>query len=187
MNVAEAATRIGQLLEADGLEYAIGGALALGVWGAPRGTKDVDLSVFATPPEYGRVADAFERVGVVFDRIGAERDLGRIGFFRGRLGRIHIDVFMSAHPHFDSMRARRRRIEAPGGQHLYFISAEDLCVMKLVYARDKDFADLERLFAVQPQLDMAYIRQWVRQLPVGDDALATLEALDRRFRAPRGS
>lgn len=68
MNAGEAAKRIARLLEQDGIEYAIGGALALGVWGAPRGTKDVDLSVFVTPDDFARVADVFERAGVMFDR-----------------------------------------------------------------------------------------------------------------------
>ena len=46
MNAIEAARQIGSCLDEDGVPYAIGGALALGVWGVPRATKDVDLSVF---------------------------------------------------------------------------------------------------------------------------------------------
>ena len=34
MSAAEAAKRIGRILETEGIEYAIGGAIALGVWGA---------------------------------------------------------------------------------------------------------------------------------------------------------
>lgn len=186
MNVADVARRIGQLLDADGIDYAIGGALALGVWGAPRGTKDVDLSVFATLDEYDRVADVFERAGVLFDRAGAQKDLERVGFFRGKLGKVHVDVFMSSHPHFEAMRGRRRQVADAGGHHLCFISAEDLCVMKLVYGRDKDLVDLERLFAVQPDLDLAYIQDWVRRMPVTPDTAATLAGLIRRFRPETG-
>lgn len=181
MNVADAARRIGHLLDADHIEYAIGGALALGVWGAPRGTKDVDISVFAALDEYERVADVFERAGVRFDRVGAQRELVRIGFFRGMLGRINIDVFMSTHPHFAAMRVRRQAVTDTDGTLLYFISAEDLCVMKLVYGRDKDIVDLERLFAVRPSLDIAYIREWVGKLPVEPDRAIVLAELVRRF------
>ncbi|MBL0216129.1 MAG: hypothetical protein IPQ07_19880 [Myxococcales bacterium] len=46
MNPIDAARRLAAAFDADGLSYGIGGALALGVWGAPRATKDVDVSVF---------------------------------------------------------------------------------------------------------------------------------------------
>lgn len=46
MNPSEVARRIGEVMDEDAIPYGIGGALALGVWGSPRATKDVDLSVF---------------------------------------------------------------------------------------------------------------------------------------------
>jgi hypothetical protein len=181
MNPAEAAQRLGDQLEDAGLDYAIGGALALGVWGAPRLTNDVDLSIFAPATELDRVGDAFDRAGVIFDRADAVRTIERIGMFKGRLGGIVIDAFMSRHPHMDEMQRRRQRVLGPDGSHLYFVSPEDLCVLKLVYGRDKDIADLERLFAVRPTLDLAYVRSWLSRMPVGSDRVAILDGLERRF------
>ncbi len=40
------AVELGAVLEAAGLPYAIGGALALGVHGVSRSTQDVDINVF---------------------------------------------------------------------------------------------------------------------------------------------
>lgn len=180
MNAFEAARRLGHLLEHDGIEYAIGGALALGVWGAPRGTKDVDLSIFITPSEVDRMAEVFDRAGVMFDRAAAAKNIARTGLVRGRLGRIPIDAFISGHPHFFEMQRRRRAIREADGSQLYFITAEDLCVMKLVYGRDKDVVDLERLFAVR-QLDTAYVREWIAKMPIGPDRVAILDDLERRF------
>lgn len=42
-DAGEAAERVAGTLEAAGLPYAIGGALAMGVHGYPRGTLDVDV------------------------------------------------------------------------------------------------------------------------------------------------
>jgi hypothetical protein len=180
MTPGEAAQRLGDLLEDDGLAYAVGGALALGVWGAPRLTKDVDISVFASAAELDRVCDALERAGMIFDRVQAQKDVARIGLFKGRLGGITIDVFISTHPHFSEMHRRRQRVDAPDGTHLYFISAEDLCVMRLVYGRDKDRVDLERLFAVR-LLDTAYIRSWIAPMLVARDRAAWVDDLEQRF------
>lgn len=182
MNPPDAAQRIGDRLEEAGIEYAIGGALALGTWGAPRMTRDVDLSIFAPIEEFAAVADALERAGMMLHRDDAPKDIARIGMFNGRLAGVVIDVFMSSHPHMLEMQRRRKRIDADDGTHLYFITAEDLVVMKLVYGRDKDVADLERLFAAR-KLDTAYVRTWLAKMPVPPSRGEILDDLARRFQS----
>ncbi|HEY5934364.1 MAG TPA: hypothetical protein VIU61_07015 [Kofleriaceae bacterium] len=177
MNAAQVAVHVATRLDEDGIPYAIGGALALGTWGAPRATSDVDLSVFSSKQELAKISDALERAGMMFDRSAAAKDVDRIGLFKGFIGRTRVDIFMSDHPHMSDM--HRRRICIDG---LWFISAEDLTVMKLIYGRDKDLIDLERLFAVRPQLDVVYVRHWLDQMvPAGDRRHVTLEDLARRF------
>lgn len=182
MNAFELSQHIAECLEEDGLEYAIGGALALTAWAIPRDTKDVDISVFAGDEELPRVIDALERAGVMIDRTDAERSVARIGMFTGRSGRTLVDVFMSQHPHFLEMRHRRRQLGYGAGAPLWFVSAEDLCVLKLFYGRSKDVSDLERIFAARPDMDRAYIRHWLAQMvPPGDRRLTLLDELERRF------
>ena len=183
MNAFEVATHVAARLDEDGLPYAIGGALALTAWAIPRDTKDVDISIFVGEARTSTAFDALERAGVMIDRPDAERSVARIGMFTGRLGRTLIDVFLNQHPHFVEMEKHRVQIRLPSGVALWFVSAEDLCVMKLVYARTKDVADLERLFAALPALDLAYVRSWLAQMvPSGDRRLAVLDNLVARFR-----
>ena len=110
MNAPEAATWIAERLDEDGIDYAIGGALALIAWGAPRATAAVDLSVFVETRELDRVLGALERAGVMV-HADAAKEIERIAMFRGRLGRVPVDVFLSAHPHHHAMRERRRLLE----------------------------------------------------------------------------
>ena len=182
MNAFELSQHIAKRLEEDGMAYAIGGALALTAWAIPRDTKDVDISIFVGEDELARAIDALERAGVMIDRTDAARTVARIGMFTGRSGRTLVDVFMSQHPHFVEMSRRRVQLSYPGGAPLWFVSAEDLCVMKLLYGRTKDLADLERLFAARPDLDAHYVRSWIsKMVPAGDRRLDTLEDLVRRF------
>jgi hypothetical protein len=75
-------------------------------------------------------------------------------------------------------------IEVEGGR-LWFLSAEDLCLHKLIYGRPKDIIDLERLIAVRPNIDLAYVRSWMtRMVPAGDRRFAALDDLERRFKSP---
>jgi hypothetical protein len=46
LNALVVAKRIAERLDEDCIPYGVGGALALGAWGAPRSTKDVDITVF---------------------------------------------------------------------------------------------------------------------------------------------
>jgi hypothetical protein len=183
LNALAAARRIAARLDEDSLPYGIGGALALGVWGAPRSTKDVDLTVFISESELPRAFDALERAGVMIDRVAATRGVARIGLFNGRLGKVVVDVFLTGHPQYLDMQRRCVRISDDHGGTLSFISAEDLCIHKLLFARAKDIADLEHVFARRPELDVDYVRTWLHEMtPDGDARRATLEDLVRRFR-----
>jgi hypothetical protein len=181
MNAFELSEHIAKRLDEEELPYAIGGALALTAWSLPRETNDVDISVFASEHELARVIDALERSGVMLDRIDAAKAVARIGMFTGRAGNTLVDVFISHHPHFLEMQQRRRKLRYPSGAALWFVSAEDLCVMKLIYGRSKDVPDLERMFAALP-LDLGYIRGWLtKMVPAGDRRLALLDDLEHRF------
>ena len=182
MSAADVARRFADRLDEAGISYAIGGALALGVWGAPRTTVDVDISVFVEATDIAPVLDALERAGAMVDRSDAARQATRIGLFRARLGRTPVDVYVRAHPHFDEMRARRRPVPDPDGTTRWFVSAADLAVLKLFYGRDKDLIDLERLFSVRRDIDVDYVRAWIEKMVTpGDRRLAALDDLVARF------
>jgi hypothetical protein len=75
-----------------------------------------------------------------------------------------VDVFLPAHPL--AAAAIERRVRVPfGDADAWIVSAEDLALLKLVYGRTKDFADLERLFAERGKdLDYGYLERWVASL-----------------------
>jgi hypothetical protein len=185
MSTLQLAQHIARCLDEDKLDYAIGGALALTVHALPRDTADVDISVFASVDELPRVFDALERAGVMVDRADAARSQARIGMFTCRAGRRLVDVFLHEHPHFEAMHQRRVRVVTPSGDALWFISAEDLCVTKLFFARPKDVADLERVFAANAGLDIEYVRGWLGRMVAADDRRMTiLDDLATRFSSP---
>ena len=82
----EVARTLADALEGAQIPYAVGGALALAVWGFPRATNDVDLDVFAELEDLPRVFDAFERAGCVVE-LDVERMLA---FGRGAFDRRYV-------------------------------------------------------------------------------------------------
>jgi hypothetical protein len=92
---AELAVHLARQLESADLPYAIGGAIAYGFWGNPRGTRDLDVNVFLPASEGARALDVLVEAGVRFDRAAALRAAAERGEARGVYGSIPVDVFFS--------------------------------------------------------------------------------------------
>ena len=176
----EAAFEIARTLAARGISYAIGGAHAYGLHGVPRATNDVDVNVFVPPEGLPAVLDALRSLGLEVETAEATRTAHRDGAFTARYGLFRVDVFTPSTEF--SGEAERTRVRAEvDGEPAWFLSAEALCVFKLLFFRGKDLVDLERLVAVQRgDLDTTYVRRWVIDLVGEDDPRAT--AWDRIVR-----
>ena len=63
-----AALLLADALDRHRISYAIGGALAYGLWGIPRATIDVDINVFSSDDELPTLFDALAELGIEVDR-----------------------------------------------------------------------------------------------------------------------
>jgi hypothetical protein len=110
----------------------------------------------------------FRSLDIVLDENAARAAAAREGLIVLRWGDYRLDVFT---PSIDfSWEAARTRVRHRiGNAGVWFLSAEALCVFKLLFFRGKDVVDLERLIAVQgAALDAAYVRRHVVTM-LGDD------------------
>jgi len=166
---AEAAQAIADALEAAELPYAIGGALALAIAGVPRGTVDVDVNVFVEHSRLTDLFDALAALGIAVDVDVASERARQDGMFVGRWDGMRIDVFLPSIPFAHEAARTRVRVTDEAGWSGWFLSAEALTVFKLIFFRGKDLVDLERLVAVRPELDRAYVRRWIVEMMGEDD------------------
>ncbi len=164
----ELARTLADALEAAGIPHAVGGALALAVWGFPRATNDVDLDLFVTADDLGPALDVLAAAGCELEPEAALESARERGDFEVWLSGMRIDVFVASIPLYDS--ARRRRRQGPlEGRPAWFLSPEDLATFKLLFFRTKDILDVERLVAFQGDaFDRGYVRRWLVTL-VGED------------------
>ena len=180
---AELARSIADALERHGLKYAIGGALALGFYAAPRATVDVDVNVFV-PPSSGLAAAlaALTDAGFVADQdeIALRQRALAEGQFRGRSAGLRVDVFVPAIPYYEELAQRRCQVTLLG-RPLWILAAADLVVLKLMFFRRRDLADVEAVLRDQRAgLDRAFVRAKLTQL-VGeeDERLTAFAAIER--------
>lgn len=167
-DVFEAALALAEAFERHEVPYALGGALAYGQYGIPRATKDVDVNVFLEPAELAPALAALTELDVELPS-NPEADAEREGLVVGHWGGYRIDVFTPSIP-FSREAERTRRHFRFGARGAWFLSAEALCVFKLLFFRGKDIVDLERLVAVMgAELDSTYVRRNIAQMMGEDD------------------
>ncbi|MDD9938462.1 MAG: hypothetical protein OXT09_32935 [Myxococcales bacterium] len=169
-SAAEAAQLLANALEAEGIPYAIGGALALAVAGVPRGTAHVDLNIFVELDRLSDIVATLESAGVAFNPSEVKARASRDGMFVGRVDGMRIDVFLPSIPFAVEAGRTRVRITDAIGWSGWFLSAEALSIFKLLFFRGKDMVDLERLVAVRPELDTDYARRHIADMMGEDDA-----------------
>ncbi len=170
-NAADAAAFVAGAFEERGISYAIGGALAYGLYGAPRATLDADLNVFVEPEALAPVFEALRSLGIEVDEERCSADARSEGMFVVTYGPFRVDLFVPSIPF--SREAERTRVRHPAPPQLaeaWFLSPEALAVFKLLFFRSKDVADLERLVARQAgRLDAAWVRRHVAEMMGEDD------------------
>ena len=180
---AEVARTIADALDRHGLPYAIGGAIALGFYAVPRATVDVDVNIFVPPADQlARALIALADAGFVAEeeesqlraRANAE------GQFRGSIRGLRVDVFVPAIAYYGQLASRRRQVTLQG-KPLWILSPEDLVVLKMMFFRRKDLADVEAVLRDQgASLDRQFVRrQLIELVGLEDERLAALDEIER--------
>lgn len=165
----EAGLGLARAFEAAGISYALGGALAYGIWGIPRATLDVDINIFVDDDELAKVADVLTSLGIAADSERLQLESQAKGLCVVRYGPYRVDLFTPSIPFSREAERTRRQVDIEG-QQAYFLSAEALAVFKLLFFRPKDLVDLERLVEVQGEaLDAAYVRRELAAMMGEDD------------------
>lgn len=182
-SAAEVARALADALQRHQLPYAIGGAIALAYYAAPRATVDVDVNVFVTP------GDQLDRALTVLAEAGfaANDDVATLrvhaiqeGQFRGTASGLRVDVFVPTIPYYADL-ARRTREVTLLGRPMTILGPEDLAVLKMMFFRRKDLADVEALLREQgTTLDRDFVRRTLITLvSEEDERVATFDSIIR--------
>lgn len=157
------------------IPFAFGGALALAYYAEPRATIDIDVNLFVPPERGAGVLRTLGPLGVdVADADLADR-IARDGQVRLWWAATPVDCFFGYDP-FHEAAAERIRTVPFGDVDVPILAPEDLTVCKAVFARRKDWLDIEQvLVTTAGDLDTAEVLAWVERIVgASDERAATL-------------
>lgn len=163
-----------------GIPHAMGGALALGFYGEPRMTVDVDVNVFVAADRLGEVAGALSPLGVDI-AVDAEQ-VSQDGQCRLHWGRNPIDLFFSYDPFHEAMRKRTRTVPFGEGS-IEILAPEHLMVCKAAFDRPKDWIDIEQMLIGVDELDRDELFDWLERVTgEGSEQVGRVEDAWSRYR-----
>ena len=140
-------------LEEASIEYAICGALALAVHGAPRATKDIDL--IAKREDEARIRSVATKTGFTFEALPME--LAGSGIAVQRFAKLidgralMLDVLWLI-PKLQPIWDDRERVAWENGT-LSVVSRDGLITLKLTAGRAQDLVDIQSLTAAEGHRD----------------------------------
>ncbi|MDQ3266643.1 MAG: hypothetical protein M3Y59_23835 [Myxococcota bacterium] len=158
-------------LEGAGIQYMLSGSMALNHYAQPRMTRDMDLVVNLRGPDAAGIVELFE------EDFGADLEEVKAAIANRRMfNLIHVErvikvdmVVRKDTPYRVDEFSRRRRVDY-AGLSLWIVTAEDLLLSKLDWARashsDFQLRDVRNLIAAVPDLDWQHIDRWAKELGV---------------------
>ncbi|MCP5119995.1 MAG: nucleotidyltransferase family protein [bacterium] len=155
------------VLESLSLPHMLIGGLAVAMWGTPRSTLDVDVSVWIDAAELAGM------IGRITTRLPA-RVADPVAFsLETRVlpvetaGGVRADIVLASLP-FEYEMIRRAVRKEVGSRFIPVASAEDLILMKAISEREKDLGDVRGLIrANRKALDLDYLRPRLQELADG--------------------
>ena len=161
---------VAKALQAARIPYMLIGGQAVLLYGEPRLTRDIDITVGLPPSQAEELFSLAQNLGLralvenpsdftrktsVFPCVDDETS-------------IRIDFIFSWSP-YESQALKRVRKVKVGKTQVRFASPEDLIIHKIIAGRPRDLEDIRSIIAKNSDLDDAYIGKWLSRF---DEAMA---------------
>ncbi len=173
--------RIARNLEQRQIPYMVIGGQAVLIYGEPRLTRDIDITLGVGPD---RLNDLLELANSATCRVLVEKP--REFVLRTMVlplqdseSGIRIDFILS-HSLYERQALERVRNVRVGNTMVRFAAVEDVIVHKIVAGRPRDLEDVRSILLRNPTLDRTYVRHWLAEFEqtVGKSYLRVFQDLE---------
>lgn len=163
------------VLEKAGIDYMIGGAVAVWPWGEPRSTQDIDIVIHLGLEQINALSKELEKVDIflppdiILDNLHETRIDLPINAIHGASG-YKAEMFLLREDDELRKAAFQRRVKVDFGADIgevYIHSPEDLIIYKMLYyslsQQAKHIRDIGSILKTMGgRLDYGYIQKWAK-------------------------
>lgn len=169
----ELIARIAASLEVRKIPYMIIGGQAVLLYGEPRLTRDIDVTIGADVSWLPDLLRSVEDIGLtpLPDDVDSFVSRTMVLPTQHQETGIRVDFIFSFTPYEIEAIARAHWVSM-SGQEVAFASVEDLIIHKIFAGRPRDLEDVRSVLLRNPDVDTGYIRRWLAEFEasVEDDS-----------------
>lgn len=168
----ELLTRIASELKASRIPYMVIGGQAVLLYGEPRLTRDIDITLGISADQYKTMLALTRRLGLKTltdnpaDFVKKTMVLPVLDEKSG----IRIDFIFSFSPYEKQAIERGRSVTFSAGIGVQFGQLEDIVIHKVIAGRPRDIEDVKSILLKNPAFDRKYITEWLMEFDKGLDA-----------------
>lgn len=176
----ELLSRLARSLDNKAIPYMIIGGQAVLLYGEPRLTRDIDITLGITTDHLKEIVQITEDIPLkilpedVYEFVGKTMVLPTLHEDTG----IRIDFIFSFTP-YEQEAIQRVRLIPIKGTVVKFASPEDVIIHKIFAGRPRDIEDVRGIILKNPELDLRYIERWLKEFEnsVGGDFLQVFKEI----------
>lgn len=176
----EILANIGKTLPARSIPYMVIGGQAVLLYGEPRVTRDIDVTLGV---EIDRLEDLLRiaeelSLRVLPDEIKAFVDRTMVLPCLDDGSGIRVDFIFSFTPYEAQAIHRSNRVDIKGVE-VCFASPEDVVLHKIFAGRPRDLEDARSILLRNPDLDISYMRDWLDRFDITSEEKGFREIFER--------
>ena len=162
---------VAQRLESAHISYMLTGSVAMSFYAMPRMTRDIDIVIELKREDIARLYDVFKSDFYVDEEMIREalRDRGMFNVIHNGSG-VKVDFVVRKLEIFRKTEFERRRKVSLEGFDVWLVSAEDLILSKLHWAKDSQseiqLRDIQNLLGGACEINTEYLEKWAKDLGV---------------------
>jgi len=148
------------------INFCLAGGWAVGIWGAPRATEDIDLLIFLEQNELKNIS---ELLNIKFNvaqshklKFKSATILRIILSLKNKKELYILDLILADTLYFQNILKRKIYIEFEGTS-IPLISLEDLIILKSISNREEDQIDIKNLTTSAKTIDWNYINNAIKK------------------------
>ena len=160
----ELLSKISVCLNRHNLPYMIIGGQAVLLYGEPRLTRDIDITLGVNIDYANKllaIAKELSLKPIPKDAESFVKDTMVLPTIEESTG-IRVD-FIFSFTHYETQAIKRARKVTIMGQGVSFASPEDLIIHKIFAGRSRDLEDIRNIILKNPKIDFSYIRSWLNE------------------------